>query len=57
MSYVLVLFTDGPCETYPDTKCVMEVIGPFDDRRSAEAAYERQPEWTSPHIMILTASE
>lgn len=53
MKHVVVLLSGSPCAEYPDTKCVMEVIGPFDSRADAEAELARSPEWASPHLVPI----
>lgn len=51
--YVVVLLTGDKCEKYPGQTCVMNVLGPYTWTR-AERVFARQPDWTCPHIMVLT---
>lgn len=53
---VVVLHTSDACEEYPDTRCVMDVLGPY-TRAEAEQVLSRQPQWTAPHLMLLRAEE
>ena len=49
---VVVLLTGSECEAYPATTCVMDVLGPY-TRDEAEVVFAQQPQWTSPHLMML----
>lgn len=53
VGYVVVLLTGSKCPEYPDVTCVMEAKGPYQTREDANLAAKRQPDWTTPHIMLL----
>lgn len=53
MTCVVVLLTGSKCEEYPDTRCVMDALGPFATREEARAEAARWPDWTSPHVVTL----
>jgi hypothetical protein len=56
VSYVVVLLTASACAEAPGdapTRCVMEVLGPFDTRDDAEAAGHGYPVLATTHIMAL----
>jgi hypothetical protein len=52
--YCVVLLGTSPCDADPNTRCVMEVYGPFGSRDDCVAFANTMPEWTTPHFMMLT---
>ena len=50
--HVVVLLTGSECEAYATPYCAMDVLGPY-TRDEAEAVFAQQPQWTSPHLMML----
>ena len=52
--YVVVTQMDTDCEKYPGRKCIMDVLGPYTTYDEAVAVARTFPDWTAPHIGILT---
>lgn len=57
--FCVVLLTSSECEGYPDQNvtCVMEVLGPYASRNEARDKAREYPDWTAPHIMMLTKDD
>jgi hypothetical protein len=55
--YCVVVMTGSECDDYPLVTCVMETKGPFDSRDEAADEARKYPDWTAPHIMMLTKDD
>lgn len=56
--FVIVIFTSGACEEYPEIPCVLRVLGPFSSRQEAEPEFRlQQSQGYKPHWMPLESGD
>jgi hypothetical protein len=57
MNYTVVLLMASRCPEDPETRCIMNVYGPFPSHEAAAAYAETCPQWALPHIIRLENPE
>lgn len=56
VKYTVVLLTTSSCSMDKHSRCVMNVVGPFDTYDQAHEFMKACPPWNMPHIMHLTST-
>lgn len=52
MSWYVVTMTTDACQQDPSTRCIMDVIGPFESHEDAHVEQRRVPLGLNPHLII-----